>query len=67
LQGNEWHLFYFDYNDALIPKTMNHYAGGPHIHYLSHLWGVDKDKAWKMLDNRQATINSTHIKYSPNA
>jgi len=30
-----WHLFYFDIRDRASEK--NHWAGGSHIHYLSHL------------------------------
>jgi hypothetical protein len=64
-KDDEWHLFYFDYKDAFSPLGKNHYEHGPHIHYISHLWGkiINKDNLWMMLDQRQTKIDSIHIKY----
>lgn len=64
-KDNEWHLLYFDYNDAYV-KTQNHFKGGPHIHYTSFLLtSMTREVVWDMLDNRQVKIQSTHLRYDP--
>lgn len=64
-KDHEWHLLYFDYNDAYV-KTQNHFKGGPHIHYTSHLLtSMTKYTVWNMLENRQVKIQSEHLKYAP--
>jgi hypothetical protein len=64
-KGNEWHLFYFDHNDMYIPTGVNHHSKGPHIHYISHLWGKhnDKETLWGQFENRDIKINSEHIRF----
>lgn len=63
LKDHEWHLLYFDYNDAYV-KTQNHFKGGPHIHYSSYLLtSMTRDTVWNMLENRQVKIQSEHLRY----
>ncbi len=61
-----WHIFYFDHNDMYLPKELNHYKEGPHIHYISNLWGsrINKEDLWRQLENRNITINSAHVQYA---
>jgi hypothetical protein len=62
--GQEWHLIYFDYNDLYIPKGDNHHKRGPHMHYISYLWGNhQKDKLWEQFESRYIKINSEHIRF----
>lgn len=65
-KGDEWHIFYFDFNDRYAPQGQNHYQHGPHVHYISHLWGkqTDKNLIWQELENRQTKIASIHIQYN---
>ncbi len=64
-KDDEWHVFYFDSNDMYLPKGINHYKDGPHVHYISHVFGGDlnKDSIWLKFDNRKMQINSIHIRY----
>lgn len=40
-----WHFFYFDNHDQA--RHRNHWAGGPHIHLLNHLWpNRSADSVW---------------------
>jgi predicted acetyltransferase len=63
--GSEWHCFYFSYEDAFgVEKDgNNHWKEGNHVHYISHLWGLDKAHVWSELDKRQSKIKSAHIRY----
>lgn len=58
----EWHCFYFDFQDLLS----QHWAGGDHIHYLSHLWGVSSQVIWDGFENRNFSPKKAHIKYVHN-
>lgn len=64
-KGDEWHLFYFDHNDIYVPARPNHHFRGPHVHYISHLWGrnLDREFLWEQFENRKIKINSEHIRF----
>ena len=55
---DEWHLFYFDFNDV----KDKHWKGGPHIHYISYLWRIDKNELLKQLEDRTYKIGGIHIR-----
>ena len=64
VKGKEWHLLYFDFNDAYVEKGKNHFKDGPHLHYSSHLIvqeGVDDIIA--MFQKRHTKSKTLHIKY----
>jgi hypothetical protein len=60
--GFEWHCFYFDFSDLL----QQHWSGGDHVHYLSHLWGISRDKVWNGFDKRNFSPGHAHISYRHN-
>ena len=62
----EWHLFYYTYRD-LEAKGKSHWKGGPHLHYISHLWTrYAKDKILTLFDQRRSGISGySHIRFSP--
>lgn len=55
----EWHLFYFDFDDI----ANKHWKGGPHIHYISCLWRIDKNELLKQLGDRSYKIGGIHIRW----
>ena len=65
----EWHCFHFDYSEVvdesdLGPQKAPHWVGGPHIHYLSHLWGMDLTTLRSALDERSfGSHGSVHIRF----
>jgi hypothetical protein len=63
----EWHCFWFADQDATASATRgtNHWDGGPHLHYVSHLWpGRDREEVWRVFDQRQTNIpGSLHIRF----
>lgn len=64
-KDSDWHCFYLDYSDALtgLKRGTNHWKkGGPHFHYLSHLWGLSKDEVWTALDSRSVSLPSVHLR-----
>lgn len=63
--NNEWHIFYFTYSDTSEHKE-SHWEGGPHIHYLSHLWETrTKEEVFKSFDARKISRSGFHIKFIP--
>lgn len=64
-KGDEWHLIYFDHNDIYAPIGLNHHTRGPHVHYISHLWGrhIDKETLWNQFESREIKANSEHIRF----
>lgn len=65
-RGSEWHLFYYTYRD-IDEKEKSHWKGGPHLHYISHLWThYEKDKVLTLFDKRRSDISGySHIRFSP--
>lgn len=60
-RGAKWHAFFFDLNDVGDPEQ----GPGPHIHYVSHRWGLDRHLVWDNFDQRRQTIpRGAHIRYS---
>ena len=61
-----WHCFYFSYDD-IEGLDKNHWAHGPHLHYVSHLWpNHTKDRIWSSFDKRRTEIpGSLHIRFVP--
>jgi|GEM_PF-3838746 len=53
MKGTEWHLLYFDYNDAYVEKGTNHFKDGPHLHYSSHLMARESVQVGKTERGRQ--------------
>ena len=48
---DEWHCFFFSFDD--IADSGNHWTGGSHVHYVSHVFDprkLTKKKVWKALD-----------------
>ena len=63
-RGTEWHSFYMTYADIGEADRRNHWEGGSHIHYVSHLWPrVDRDTLWRSLEHRELHVPSVHIRY----
>jgi len=60
--GFEWHCFFFDGGDLLG----NHWVGGDHIHYVSHLWGLSSEEVWNGFQERGYSPSKAHIKYIHN-
>ena len=60
---NDWHMFYFDLND--LAEMNNHWTGGKHAHYISHLWPQYKlpDSWEKFCSNSKDFGGSVHIKF----
>jgi hypothetical protein len=58
-----WHFFYFDNHDQA--KNRNHWAGGPHIHLLNHLWpNRSGDSVWEEFCSGNPTIKGAlHIRF----
>lgn len=58
-----WHLLYFDNRDT--QDSQNHWKHGPHIHYISDLWGkLSLQEAWSQITSGHVSIPSkVHIKY----
>ena len=40
---SNWHFFQFDQRD--LAKRENHWEGGPHVHFINHLWPNHNAKA----------------------
>jgi len=61
----EWHCFYFSYGDIEDSKK-NHWKGGPHIHYTSHLWPrTDATSLWESFDKRWGrTTGGVHLSFN---
>jgi hypothetical protein len=58
--GDEWHCFYYTYRS--IGGEEN--GGIPHIHYISHLWGLARQDVLKQFKNRHYRLpRSPHIPY----
>ena len=68
IKGTEWHLFWFTFEDVFAGSRgrENHWAGGDHIHYTSHLFGIDREKTWSMLTTPPYSIKGIHIAYDHN-
>lgn len=66
---HEWHLLYFTPDDAMATQRgkVPHWVGGNHIHYTSHLWGLDREVIWSSLQNPPYIIKNEHIKYVDSA
>lgn len=62
--GN-WHLIYLDLRDTDTEKD-NHWAGGPHLHFVNHLWPQhDPEVLWATFDDRHHAISGAiHIAFS---
>jgi hypothetical protein len=60
-KGDEWHCFYFSYDDAL--RGEQHWKGGKHVHYLAHDFGLQmsKEEVWDAFDERQVSLSALHI------
>lgn len=60
VKGNEWHCFYFDFQDV----KGTHWSEGPHIHYLSHHWGYDLQTIKRQFETRNTSLRSVHIRFN---
>jgi hypothetical protein len=47
--GQNWHCFFYTFNGLLVGKES---GGVPHIHYISHLWGMSRAEVLEQLKNR---------------
>lgn len=66
IKEQEWHIIYFTFDDinAGAKGEKPHWVGGNHIHYVSHLWGVDRDATWSNLQQRSYSVSgAAHISY----
>jgi hypothetical protein len=61
----EWHFIYFDASDA-YGGARGHGKLGKHIHFGSHLFqpGVEVEKVWAALDERDVRLPTIHIRLS---
>ncbi|MGM4958206.1 hypothetical protein ACT4MK_19300 [Bradyrhizobium barranii] len=57
-----WHFFYFDNHDQA--EHRNHWAGGPHIHLINHLWpNRSADSVWTEFREGNPTMKgAVHIR-----
>lgn len=65
-RNEEWHLFYFTYDDinAGAKGKRPHWSAGDHIHYISHLWALDKEYLWQqIISSDKRPFNGIHIRY----
>lgn len=64
-KDNEWHCFYFTYNDIAGERIQgkSHWSGGDHLHYISHFWGRSKEEVWAELSEKKYSLTGEHIKY----
>lgn len=64
--GSQWHCFFFTYSD-IDEVSENHWEGGPHIHYVSHIWPrLNRNTLWESLNRRRERASSgVHIKFDP--
>ena len=61
----DWHLFRFSNTDtmeAMFGKNP-HWVGGAHLHYISHLWGCDRELTWSTFVIPPYKIKGHHIRY----
>jgi hypothetical protein len=58
----EHHFFFFDAHDA-YGVAGNHWIGGNHVHYSSHLWGIPKEGTFQGFETRGERPTNVHIKY----
>jgi hypothetical protein len=59
-RGAKWHAFFFDLNDV---TDLDH-GPGPHLHYISHRWGIDREAVWTDFDERHQLIpRRVHIRF----
>lgn len=61
--ANEWHCFFFSFED--ISDEENHWSGGSHVHFVSHVFDsrLKKKAAWKALAERRHSIPTVHLRY----
>lgn len=62
---SDWHFIYFDQRDA--SKRSNHWAAGPHVHIISHLWPrvtIDFILESFFAETPRLT-NSEHVRFDP--
>jgi len=59
-----WHCFYFSYDD-LQDGSASHWAHGPHLHFVNHLWPkYSSDEVWALFDTRHTKISGTvHVRF----
>jgi hypothetical protein len=59
-RGAKWHAFFFDLNDV----TDLEHGPGPHLHYLSYHWGLDRQVLWNAFDERHQSIpRGVHVRF----
>lgn len=59
-KGSEWHCFYYTYN-SIGGKEV---GGIPHIHYISHSWGLTRVEVLRQLKSRHYKLpRSPHIPF----
>jgi hypothetical protein len=69
-RGAEWHCFFFTDHDIFRisrrkgPRWFTtHWKHGTHVHYVSHLWGLDVEQLWARMDQRDISVSGEHIRY----
>lgn len=62
-KGNIWHCFFYSYK-SLKGKEKG-WGGKPHIHYISHNWGLSREEVLSQLKNKNYKLPSSlpHIDY----
>lgn len=53
------HFIFFDFADT----KDEHWVGGNHVHYSSHLWGIPKEDTFKDFETRGERPTNVHIKF----
>jgi hypothetical protein len=63
---SEWHLFYFSWDDCFTKENHHKPNGVPtkHVHYVSHLFELDKIKTLQQIESGKYSFSSFHIKYN---
>lgn len=63
----KWHLFYFSLED-IADRCDNHWKqGGPHIHFINHLWPQYQLEQLDdlLFSDRKVKITGEHIRFKP--
>lgn len=61
-RSSDWHCFYFRHQDI---EHETDWKYGSHLHYLSHLWTLNKRWVWSKFNKRRFDISGIHIKFEP--
>lgn len=64
-KNSMWNCFYFSYDD-LQNGSASHWAHGPHLHFVNHLWPkYSSEEIWSLFDTRHTKISGAlHVRFN---